>query len=403
MSNPLPTEMTSRADQCVKCGLCLPHCPTFRLTGEEAESPRGRIGLIQGLARGDLEPDAALELHLNQCLSCRSCERVCPAQVEFGPLLDAARAQLVGRGRRPRLVERTLANWVEDPRRLRALRIALKFAHSTGLTTIAKRLPGRIGQLARMAPARLPVVPRADWYPAPAAGGQTVSLFRGCVSGTLDAGTLHDAIRVLNHLGVNVRLPATQGCCGALHAHSGRHAAAGRLARQNLDAFAAHLDEPIITCVSGCGATLCDYAEFDANDGADFASRIVDLGAWLLQHRDRLPDLSDTKMLLHEPCTLRNVQRSAARTRELLSGLGATLHDCAPGANCCGAAGAHVLMHPQRAAALADALLVGVDLDAVDVVVTSNVGCAWHLAATLAGRDKPLAVLHPVSLLAARL
>lgn len=378
------------ADLCVKCGLCLPHCPTYRLSRTEAESPRGRIALAQGLAGGQLQASASLTAHIDSCLSCRACEAVCPAKVPYGRIADATRALLVTprRSRATRLTARLL-----DYAPARALlRIGLWLLRRLlGAPSGSPRLPRWLRY--RPAPRRLRAVS------APAHG--KVGLLVGCVGEVLERSVLADSLRVLAALGIEAAVPPSQGCCGALNQHAGLAAEARRQAARNALAFAGC--ETVLALASGCGASLRDLGV--ATDAAPaLTPKVRDLCAFLA---DRLQAQSlrlrplPLRVAIHSACTQTHVLGAGDAIRRLLASIPELeVVDLANASGCCGAAGTGFLTAPDQA----DRLLAP-KLDAAatlnpQLIVSANIGCALHLAAGLRSRGLEIEVLHPVSLLA---
>jgi glycolate oxidase iron-sulfur subunit len=381
------------ADRCVKCGLCLPHCPTYGLDAVEGESPRGRIALMQGLATGRLEPGPELVRHLDQCLGCRACEQACPAGVPYGELIDAGRALLAERGIRPSPTQRLLGGLLGRPRLLGA---AVRAARLPGAAAAARTLGGLPARALAMLPAQAHPPRLQDAATEAGARGEAM-LFAGCVSGAIDGRTLDDTRRLLEAAGWRVRLPSAQGCCGALDLHAGRPARASLLAGRNLSAFPG--DGPIVACASGCAATLLEYARLAGEAGAAFARRIRDPADLLADASLPLGPGRYRKVVLHVPCTQRNVTGTAAATRRLLARVpGVAVTELPTG--CCGAAGENFISRPDLADALLEPLLARLSHDPPDVLLTSNIGCAMHFAAGLGRRGVEVPVLHPVSLLA---
>lgn len=393
------------ADRCVKCGLCLPHCPTYRQTGHEGDSPRGRIALMQGLATGLVPASPGMAAHLDGCLSCRACESACPAHVPYGHLIDAGRA-LLRQQRKPSPLQALLRGALTRrwPRRLLALPLWLY--QRSGLQFLLRkgRLLGR-GRLARLES----LLPRIDLpLPLPLRAKDNnrakVALFTGCVGELADRTTLSDTLRVLARLGIAATVPQTQGCCGALHQHGGDVAGAQQLARQNQATL--QQAETILSCASGCGATLLEYAELTGSEGAAFSSRVQDVAAYLLANGAGALPLKPLKarVALHTPCTQKHAMRQARATRQLLEKIpDLEIVSLDPQDRCCGAAGSYLLTQP----AMADALLAH-KLDAArrlapDYIVGGNVGCAMHLQAGLRRAGLKVPVLHPVNLLAQQL
>jgi glycolate oxidase iron-sulfur subunit len=377
------------ADRCVKCAVCLPHCPTYRVSGNEAESPRGRIALMRALADGSQEPGPGMVRHLDQCLACRSCEPVCPANVPYGRLLDNARAELALR-RPPSLVKRAGLALLPRRRLLRGLWRLARVARALGAARLApplKRLPGHI-RAARWRTEDSPS--RVD--------GRRVGLFVGCVAETLDMETRQAAVRVLNACGHQVVMPAEQTCCGALHEHSGIAVSASELARRNRDAFQSASLETIVSTATGCGAHLGERV---------FQQGHRDICEWLAADK-RLPDLVleplPANVVVQVPCTQRNVLQAPTVTRELVSRIpGIRIRTMPVDPKCCGAAGSYMLEHGGIADELGRIQAEAIARQNPDYVVTANVGCALHLADHLRRLGNKAEVLHPVTLLARQL
>ncbi len=366
--------LVALADRCVQCGLCLPHCPTYRLDQTEAESPRGRIAYIKAVAQGRLAPTETGDTHLDHCLGCRRCEPVCPAGVPYGELLLGARA----------------AQALRHPAPLR-LRLA-------GWLLARPPLLGALADVQRVAgewlPARLvPALPRAPApTPMPAAPAQPLAraaLFVGCIADRHESGTRAALARLLGAAGVAVDIPAGQGCCGAAAAHAGDTATARKLAAANRDAFAG---QPAVLCLaSGCHDTL---ARSLAGQGAaeDALTRLDALGDALAFRP------STRRVALHLPCTQRSVVRSDAALRRLLARVpGLDLVEL-PDTGCCGAAGLHQLAEPARADALRAPLLQALAQSGASELISANIGCRLHLAT-----GTILPVRHPIDFLAEHL
>jgi len=392
------------ADLCVKCGLCLPHCPTYNKTQNENESPRGRIALIQAWAGKHLETSKKLVEHIDNCLLCRSCERVCPAVVPYGRLINDFREQI--KGERDTTLSVSLLKRVSHNKTAgRLAQSGLKFYQTTALQKTARflRLPEllRLDKIDRLLPDYHDSTPLAPHYPATAEARGNVGLFIGCMGSLLDHETVNAAIKVLTAAGFNVSIPEQQTCCGALDLHDGDNETSRQLAATNCSAFADKNLDAIVTIASGCGSQMQEYQQ------ADFAGKVVDISQFLIKSgcnlSDQLQPLA-ASVCLHTPCSLKNVMREEQGAVKLLQQIPEIKMTSLPASiQCCGSAGSYMLDHPQMAQALLSDLL-GVALkDQPEYLVSSNIGCALHISAGLRERGIALEVLHPVTLIARQL
>lgn len=395
---PAPTarsQLLADTDLCVKCGLCLPVCPTYRDDRNEADSPRGRIALVQALAKGMVEPTPALEAHLDGCLSCRACERACPAAVPYGRILDAGRARLA-ESRPARLRGLRVASLVLRTRGLRRMlgRLLLIYQRSGLQGLLRARLFQGGGGLARLE-STLPVLDlqRALRLPRVAAPRASVELFIGCIGDLAERAVALDLATLLAACGVQARISSAQTCCGALDQHGGQPAMALALAARNRAAFA-HSNDPILPLATGCAATLLD--------DPTLARRLRDPLDYLLEVGDALRFKSSAETVaIHEPCTQRNVVGRGAALKQLLArvpGLG--VRELETRSGCCGAAGLHFVTQPQAADRLLQPKLVAARALAPDRIVSANIGCSLHLAAGLRREGLKVPVEHPLRLLA---
>jgi glycolate oxidase iron-sulfur subunit len=378
-------------DRCVKCGMCLPECPTYRLERNENESPRGRLALMEGLLQGRLPGDATLTRHLDNCLGCRRCERVCPSLVPYGRLLDLARERLAG-GRPRRLAaliqDPALQHWGTQLARLAPMALSRPLRSLHGLHRLATALP---------ATANAP--PAGDYPPLRGTPRGRVGLFLGCATAAQQGGALQSALRLLRYAGFTVSIPADAGCCGALSMHSGDPGRAARLAATNRAAFDLSLDA-VVSIASGCGIHLDDYRP-------PLPTRHLDINRFLREQGDlRAADfapLADA-VLVHTPCSMENVYRGGGWVDALLSLIPELrLRAVGEAGQCCGSAGDYMLRHPALAERLRAPILDATTAHTARILLTSNVGCAMHLAAGLRAQGADIEVLHPVELLARQL
>ena len=401
-------------DACVHCGFCLQACPTFLATGDESDSPRGRIELMRALERGDLTADdAALSYHLDRCLGCRGCEPVCPSGVQYGHGLEAARARLTAVRGVSRLAR--LALWaLTTPGVSAAVYWFARIFRSTG---IPRRLAGwgRIRFALGMLAATKPAASEAAARKAAAIARRPLAapspplaalLFRGCVMDGLFS-HVHDAtVRTLGVNGYAVREVAAQGCCGALHAHAGLIDGARELARKNVAAFGDG-DEPIVVNSAGCGAIMKEYgrvlAESDDDRGARFAARVRDVTELLAGEAMKGPVPGaplDLHVAYDPPCHLLHAQGVAVPPLKLFAAIPLLELVEVPGAaECCGSAGLFTLLEPEMSRAVLAAKIERLRAAAPQVVATGNPGCAMQIGAGLAAAGIAAHVRHPVELL----
>lgn len=395
------------------CGMCLPACPTYSKTLNEAESPRGRISLMQAILTNKLEASPRALEHLDNCLVCRACELVCPSGVAYGRLIDGMRAHQRNNGHPASRVQRALLDATLTPGRLRLGAKLLRVSKGTGFGLMAQWVGGKHsknlngwGKLLAAAGARQAWRPH---YPAIGTKVGEVALFTGCIADIVDQATLRDAVTLLNHCGYGVHVPAAQGCCGAMHQHAGDTAQANRLAEANLEAFSIDGISAVIGLATGCTTQLRDYARAcpEHPKAGQFSVQMHDIHNFLLGQdalsRCQFRPLA-AHVTVHEPCTLRNVLRQADLPYQMLRMIpDIRLTGLADNARCCGAAGSYMLDHPEMADSLLDDKLASIDAAGADILVSANVGCALHIAAGLRQRGQTVEVLHPVSLMVRQL
>jgi len=390
---------------CVHCGFCLPACPTYLATGDESDSPRGRIVLMRALERGELAPtDPALGQHLDACLGCRGCEPVCPSGVEYGRGLEAARAALAdARGIAP-LARLVLGVF----RRTWLWRPAFTVARWLRAAGVPARLAGggragfAMGMLASTRPAHSAGRAGEGRSAKGAASGRgTVALFRGCVMDTLFAHVHSAAARTLAANGYTVIDVPGQQCCGALHDHAGDVAAARSLARANLGAFARA--DFIAVDSAGCGALLKDYGHLLGGEAASaFGAKVRDVTE-LLAAAGPIPGAPLEREVVYDaPCHLQHAQRVHAEPLAVLGAIPGLRVRLLPGSDkCCGSAGIYTLLQPEMSRAVLDAKIT--EIAEADprpgIVATGNPGCAMQIGAGLIAADLPIRVRHPVELL----
>ena len=367
---------------CVSCGLCLPHCPTYRVTGEEAFSPRGRITAMRAVHWDGLEPADDFIESMETCVQCRGCETACPSGVHFGHLMEGTRETLAASGRITPRWQRLAFRVLEHHR--------LLLAGST-LLALAQRLrlvPRRLG---------LSTLPLRRGRRLSGADGE-VWLFTGCVMDAWQRSTHRSTAEVLQAVGVRWRVPLPGAdCCGALHAHAGLGDRARRLARRVMSSMPG--DGPIVVNSAGCGAALKDYGHLLGDEEARrFSSRVVDAQEFVAARIDRLEVRRPVgAVIVQDPCHLRHVQRSHQHVRTVLGAVGSVVELDDDGL-CCGAGGAYSALEPELAGQIRERKLASLERarsqSGASVVASANPGCSMHLAAC--GID----VRHPMDLIA---
>ena len=403
---------------CVHCGFCLPSCPTYRRLGDEADSPRGRLYLMQAVVEGRLDPGAdAFQTHIGRCLGCRACEPVCPSGVAYGNLLEMAR-YVGGEAKRPPLLSRLLlrvfgTEWIARPvmwagRLFRATRIP---ALLTRILSGSRAPSGpRLGvaMLAASAPARgvLTGTRPAAGNDVPAAGtGPTVGVLTGCVQAGLFSRVNDATVRVLEANGYRVVPVPGQGCCGALHAHGGDIEAARAMARRNVTAFEAAGVDYVAMNASGCGAAMSDYGSLLAHDEAvaqralDIAGRVRDISQLLAARGPVAGADLPLSVTYDAPCHLLHAQGVADPPAVVLNSIpGLEVHPLEGAAECCGGAGIYGLTNPGLGGWIGGDKVASVVETGASVLVTGNPGCMMQIGAGLALAGRKVPVLHLVEL-----
>jgi glycolate oxidase iron-sulfur subunit len=401
---------------CVHCGMCLPTCPTYRLTGQEASSPRGRLWLMRAVGDGRLDLlDPEFDEQMYQCLNCRACEAVCPSGVHYGPLVEASRAQLEQHRPRSlgsRLVRKfALSAPFMDIRRIRLSVQALRLYQRSRLNVLVRKAGIlkllRLETLEAMLPtiAEPPLVSGTESWTANSVTGRA-ELFNGCVMSTVFSNVNRAAGRVMAHNGVACSVPAGQQCCGALHVHSGMMDEARTLARKNIDAFEQSGDDIVVTA-AGCGAALKEYGYLLKDDpvyaarAEAFSQRVKDVTEFLADRTFIPPENPvDATVTYQEPCHLAHAQRITAQPRALLQSIpGLTLKEMKESSLCCGSAGIYNIIRREMADDLGDRKAGHIIETDAEQVVTANPGCHMQLRTSLRRNNSTMPVRHIVELL----
>ncbi|MBO9377384.1 glycolate oxidase subunit GlcF [Sphingomonas histidinilytica] len=378
--------------KCVHCGFCTATCPTYVLLGDELDSPRGRIYLIQNMLEKEAEPTPQVVRHVDRCLSCLSCMTTCPSGVNYMHLVDHARAYIERHYRRPlaeRLIRSLLAAVLPHPGRFRLALALARLARPTA------PLLARIGW-ARPLAAMLSLAPRngagtaTHDTPRPTAPVGRVALLQGCAEPVLKPEVRAATIRLLGRLGYQAVLAPGEGCCGALVHHMGREEAARDAARRNVDAWSRQIDEAggldaILITASGCGTTIKDYGFLLRDDPvyADRAARVSALAKDVSEFLDTLDlpagDGRGLTVAYHPACSLQHGQKITEAPKRLLARMGYRVKTPAEAHLCCGSAGTYNILQPELAGKLGDRKAAAIDRLGADVIATGNIGCAMQI------------------------
>ena len=404
--------------RCVHCGLCANNCPTYRLWGQEADSPRGRIRQMALVDQGRLEIGDSFVTHIDRCLNCRNCETVCPSGVEYGKILELARAQIEQKYKRP-LASRIARNFVYRkllpyPRRIAAVAGALKFYQRSGLATLARgtgilRIFGLHHQEK--------LLPRIDsdfffsdlgkTFPATGPRRARVAFFAGCVAQVTFSDLNRATIRVLQANGCEVVVPAAQTCCGALAAHAGVRDVARDLAQKNFAAFNADEFDAILNNASGCGSMLKEYPLLFPADPEEearaqkFSAKVRDVNEFLADLGLVAPlKAIPARVTYQDSCHLVHGQKISEAPRKLIRAIpGIEFVEMPLSQQCCGSAGVYNVTENKTSLELLDLKMESVNQTRAQIIVTANPGCILQLRAGAAIHKTGQEVLHVVELL----
>jgi glycolate oxidase iron-sulfur subunit len=384
------SQLITEADRCVACGLCLPYCPTYQKTGSEADSPRGRIQLMRAVAQDILPNNDRFKAHIDLCLSCRSCESVCPNNVQYGKLADITRALFIPK----KYWQYSLA---------KSLIASRSFQYIVGnLLWLAQTLKVQ-PLLGRMMPImrKLNLITRPTHWKKTYYAQQpnsfqnphkTVQLFLGCASNVFDQQALKATVFVCQHLGIDVIIAPSQSCCGSIARQMGDASTAQSLTLTNQQAFDPNI--PIISVASGCSAGLKDYLP---------KHKVIDIHTFLAECDWSNVQIVPANMTIYvqDPCSLRNTLNGAQAVYTLLNRIPqARVLPLAHNAQCCGGAGAYMLTQPEMANALLQDKITSIKENDVAVLATANIGCALHIAHGLREQNQHVTVLHPMVIVA---
>jgi glycolate oxidase iron-sulfur subunit len=403
-------------EKCVHCGFCLPACPTYKLWGEEMDSPRGRIYLMKLAREGQAEINQQWVSHFDSCLGCVSCTTACPSGVDYGKLIEATRAQIERNYQRPageKLQRLFMFEAFTKPERLGRLRGPLWLYQKSGLQKLLRAaglyriLPQSIEAMEAVMPTVRPTEPVAPVTQAQGSKRRRVGLLLGCVQRAFFSHVNAATVRVLAAEGCEVVAPPEQPCCGALCLHAGEEEQALQFARATIDAFENAAVETIVTNAAGCGSNLKEYGHLLRDDPAyaerarSFAAKCKDISEVLAELEPRVPRKPLTlRVAFHDSCHLQHAQGVRLQPRALLQQIpGIELLEIAEAPICCGSAGIYNLVQPKAANELGDRKAELIRPLRADAVATGNPGCLLQLQAALARTGEPVPVVHTVQIL----
>jgi glycolate oxidase iron-sulfur subunit len=401
--------------KCVHCGFCTATCPTYVLLGDELDSPRGRIYLIKEMLEQGKAATSEVVKHVDRCLSCLSCMTTCPSGVNYMHLIDHARAHIertYQRSWHDRLLRAALAAVLPYPGRFR---VALGLARlGRPLRPLLAQLP-KVGprlnamlRLAAVAVAASPSAGQVRVFPAQGERKGRVALLTGCAQPVLKPSINEATIRLLNRHGIEVVLPAGEGCCGALAHHMGRDGQSLAFARTNVDAWMSEVVDgldAILTTASGCGTTIKNYGFMLRTDPA-YAEPAAQVSALAKDVSEYLGTLNlvparetAQRVAYHSACSLQHGQQIREEPKALLKRAGFVVKDIPEGHICCGSAGTYNILQPEIAGRLRDRKVANVLSTKPDIIATGNTGCITQIAQGLADASARVPIVHTVELL----
>lgn len=391
---------------CIHCGLCLGSCPTYLETGNENDSPRGRIYIMRALHDGRMTMADASVRHIDLCLGCRACEAACPSGVQYGALLESTREHIEG-GYRRSLFQTVLRRIAIErvfpfPRRMR---LALWPARLIKRWNLTRFVPKQFRDALELIPSDYAEIPLPETSPASTAKTTARAGFiRGCVMSILFQETNASSVRLLNEGGADVITPPDQTCCGALYSHNGNLEKARECARRNIEVFERYDLDEIIINAAGCGSTLKEYGHLLHGDpkwaarAEKFSAKVKDLTEWLAVHAPaqaagdhsanengaRQPERKAITVTYHDACHLAHAQRITQPPRSLLRQLSGVKFVELPESDvCCGSAGSYNLTEPEMAERLQHRKTDNILRTGAEIVVTTNPGCLLQIQAGL--------------------
>lgn len=401
--------------KCTHCGLCLNQCPTYRVLGWEMDSPRGRIRFMRGVTEGVQDVTPVFSLHMDVCLACRACQTACPASINFGEMVEAARAQALQT--LPQKPFGQFMRWAVlrqlfmHPARLNFFATLMKFYQRSGMQWLARNLhliPSSLRDSEALLP-RLPDKFHEVGHSIPAWGEKRgrVALLSGCVMGTVYAETDRATERVLARNGFEVVIPRGQMCCGAIAIHSGEREMAKEMARKNVDAFLADDIQAVIVNAAGCGVAMKEYQDLLHDDpvyadkAKQLSTKTKDVSEFLASVGIEKPTREiRARVTYQDPCHLAHGQSIRVQPRALLGQIpGLELVEMRDSDRCCGSAGIYNITHPDIAMQVLDEKMGNVTATKPEMIVTANAGCLLQLQLGARRSGMKVEVLHVIDLL----
>ncbi len=406
--------------ECVHCGLCLSDCPTYRILGNEMDSPRGRLYLIKAMAEDKLPITERLDEHIYLCLECRACETACPSGVHFGRVMESARDQLEQRRQRG-LISRTVRyigfhKLLPSKKMMSLLGFALRLYKISGIQALVrtsgllKILPGNLEVLESLTPDVSKLRMQRPLHEVTGAVSEKkcrVGFLSGCMMGIVFGEVNRTCVRVLAENGCEVIAPRDQTCCGALHAHNGEREKAKQLATHNIDVFEKLDVEAIVVNAAGCGATMKEYGELLKNDpvyaerAEEFSRKVKDISEFLCEISFRPPGGEiKSRVAYDEPCHLLHGQGVSDQPKELLKSIpGLELVRLKEADWCCGSAGIYNISNCDVSMEILERKIANIAASGAETVATGNPGCMIQIKYGLKRANLNVEVVHPVELL----
>lgn len=437
-ANPLARTLLEKLDydqltNCMRCGFCLPACPTFHETGMEPASPRGRIAMMKAAVDGLMVPDQQFQDQMNLCLGCRACEPACPADVKYGQLIEQTKEAIEEHATHSlpvKVIRKTVFKHLFPKRSsLKLLGGSLAVYQKSGLqkvvqsTGVMKLLPKQLSEMESILPSASSkgVVERlGTFYPAKGERIAKVAMFRGCIMDVMFADTNVNTVELLSAAGFDIYIPESQVCCGALHAHSGEMNDARELAAVNIDIFKQLDVDFIVSNAGGCGALLVEYDHLMqenkkySESAKWFASRVIDVST-LIVEKGRIPkfiqkessqDARKIKVTYQDSCHLRNVMKGSSAPRKLMREVvNAEYVEMGESDRCCGSAGIYNVVQPEMAGAILEHKMEHANKTQASYMLTSNPGCLLQMKLGIEKHkpDQTMKAMHIVDFLHERM